>query len=330
MYTSIGITSNVQNERFSDARGSKAQISQLVGSSLYRAFADDSLKDEDNVAWVMTLDPGVRQDWIERIGWIRLVDRWAENELLDDRCCEFQQFRAGWEFLRDRGFVPPGHPRESMLTRMQGCWFGSKITRADVLAVKSWDIYLQAISTYHQPNLVVDSLEEYEQMLEHLAGRFFQILPFLSPDLWQAACYFGMLDQFYNNLRDLHEDAQQGICYFPREVLARFGVTREEILQSKCIRDRSYYQLIEFWLDEYLPRLRAKANGFIEAKGLHPSWQILRDWSLARYCRIEEIFRCCGFDYVCFPQYYWTAVAEDLKRWKLHSSTGVAWRSNPN
>ncbi|MBE9040793.1 squalene/phytoene synthase family protein [Oscillatoriales cyanobacterium LEGE 11467] len=298
------------------------QISQLVGSSLYRALADDSLKDEDNVAWVMTLAPSVRREWIERIGWIRLVDRWAENELLDDRCCEFQQFRAGWQFLCDRGFVPPGHPRESMLTRMQACWFGPGATRADKLAVESWDIYLQAISTYHQPNLVVESLEQYEQMLENLAGRFFQILPFLPPNLWQAACYFGMLDQFYNNLRDLHEDAQQGICYFPREILARFGVTREEILQLRCSGNRGYYQLIEFWLDEYLPRLREAANGFIEAEGLHPSWQILRDWSLARYRRIEDIFRCCEFNYACFPQYYWTAVADDLERWKL--------RTNPN
>ncbi|MDY6938121.1 MAG: squalene/phytoene synthase family protein [Cyanobacteriota bacterium] len=319
MYTSTTIDTNSHRTSVADVPPSTTHISQLVGSSLFRALADDSLKDEDNVAWVMVLSDRARREWIERIGWIRLVDRWAENELLDDRCCEFQQFRTGWQFLRDRGFVPPNHPREAMLARMKACWFGPLATRADALAVESWDSYIQGISTYHQPNLVVESLEEYERMLENLAGKFFQILPFLSPDCWQAACDFGMLDQFYNNLRDLHEDASQGICYFPSDVLAQFGITREEILQCRGFSNPGYNQLIEFWLDEYLPRLRHRANDLIEADGLHPSWQILRDWCLARYRRIETTFRRCKFDYVRFPQEYWAAVAEDLQRWKLRS-----------
>jgi phytoene synthase len=57
-------------------------VSYFVNSSSHRAIADDSLKDEDNAAWITTLPPDVRQIWIERVGWIRLVDRLAEQDLL--------------------------------------------------------------------------------------------------------------------------------------------------------------------------------------------------------------------------------------------------------
>ena len=52
-------------------------VASLVGSSHYAAVRDDSLKDEDNAAWVMELPDGERREWVERIRWIRLVDRLA-------------------------------------------------------------------------------------------------------------------------------------------------------------------------------------------------------------------------------------------------------------
>ena len=149
-------------------------------------------------------------------------------------------------------------------------------------------------------------------MLKDLGGAYFQILPFLSQPYWQAACYFGALDQFFNNLRDIQEDAQQGICYIPLDVLAQFDVTREEIIQQTAFQNPGYAKMMEFLLDHYLTGLRQKAYPLIMAEDLHPSWTILRDWSVHRYHRIERVFRDCNFDYTQFPKLYWSEVQQDL------------------
>lgn len=288
------------------------KISGLVGSSAYTAIADDSLKDEDNAAWVMELEPCVRDEWIERIGWIRLIDRLAENELVDAGSAEFRKFYSGWKWLLLWGRVKSGCAYQDVLTRISTRWFGASSTHIDRLSLWSWNRYMKAIARYHGQNLVVDTLAQYETMLKDLGGAYFQVLPFLAQQHWQGACYFGALDQFFNNLRDIQEDAQQGICYIPADVLSRFGVTREEILQQTACQNPGYPEMMQFLLDSYLTALQQKAYPLIMAEDLHPSWALLRDWSMHRYRRIERVFRECDFDYTQFPKRYWSEVQQDL------------------
>ncbi len=291
---------------------SLANISQLVGSSQYRAFADDELKDEDNAAWVMQLEPWVRDRWIQRISWIRRADRLAEQESMEASCSDFQVFRAGWQCLDTTGQIDPEIPHGEILSGIRACWFEGTQTKREQVAIAAWDDYLKALAIYHQPQLAIATLTEYEAMLGRLAGRFFQIFPFLTEVQQQTVTFLGIVDQFYNNLRDLREDARQGICYFPNQVLQRFEVSREDILQMRCFENPGYYKMIRFWLDDYLPQLRQRSNEFLTSPDLHPSWQLLKEWSLYRYQRIEQVFRQCQFNYAIFPQYYWAAVKQDL------------------
>lgn len=289
---------------------STQQISRLVGSSQYRAIADDSLKDEDNAAWVFQLEPSIQADWIERIGWIRLVDRLAEQDVIESGSDQFQQFYRNWKGLLETGSLLPGCTHYAVLSQMRDRWFTSPY---DWRSIDAWDRYVEAIATYHEPNLVLGSLAQYEAMLENLAGAFFQVLPFLSAKHYEAAAYLGIVDQFYNNLRDLREDAEQGICYFPVEVLAEFGLRREDLIQMRCLKHSGYQRMMRFWLNDYLPKLRGRACSLLEAPDLHPSWQLLRDWSLRRYERIERVFRRCQFNYVLASQVYWHEVRRDLR-----------------
>lgn len=328
----------------------RSAVARLVESSQYCAIADDSLKDEDNAAWVLELEPAVQREWIERIGWIRKVDRLAECELLGKESYtntdspSFLALHRAWKQLLAQGTLPVTDDRLGLLATIQQRWFatndrsgstqispelGDKGDRLDPLGddrsgdeidrlcIQAWDRYLDAILVYHTDDLRIATLADYETMLETLAGSFFQILPFLSPAQWEAAYHFGAVDQFYNNLRDIDEDARQGICYFPQEVLDRFGVARSQVLDRSCIGTPEFRAMMLFWLDDYLPKLRRRAFKLVLAQDLHPSWVILRDWSLHRYARIERVLRDCQFDFVAFQSVYWEAVVADLNRWQM-------------
>lgn len=284
-------------------------ISALVGSSCYRAVSDDASKDEDNAGWLLELDAPTRKEWIERISWIRLIDRLAEQELLYSGEPRFQRFLEEWNHLLTTGSLPTQCVFSEILTGIQAAWFG---TVPQPLPIQAWDDYVQAIAHYHSADLVIETLDSYEQMLVDLGGSLFRVLPYLSNRHRQAAEYFGVLDQFYNHLRDLREDAEQGICYLPTEILSQFGVSREEILQQTACQNPGYPKMMRFWLEDYLPQLRRKASQLLDADLLHPSWQILRDWSVYRYRRIELTFRQCQFDYGKFPEVYWQRVQADL------------------
>ncbi|GAP94484.1 squalene/phytoene synthase family protein [Leptolyngbya sp. NIES-2104] len=286
-------------------------VAELVGSSLHCAIADDALKDEDNAAWVLELDPEVRQAWIERIHWIRLADRLAESELVNGQPGPFQDFYAAWRWLKSTGTVQPAEAHRSLFESMHGRWFAQS-DPACQLSQEAWERYLTALDRYNRKNLVFETIEDYETMLRDLASSFFQVLPFLSTQTWHLVGSLGVVDQFYNTLRDLREDAEQGICYLPNELLDRFGVTRSEILELRAYENPEYRSMMEFWIYEYLPKLYRRAYPFILSPDLHPSWQILRDWSLNRYRRIERVMRHCDYDYVRFPQVYWQQVRRDL------------------
>jgi phytoene synthase len=284
-------------------------LAELVGSSRYRAVSDDALKDEDNAGWLMELDTATRRAWIERISWIRVIDRLAEQELLYAREPRFQKFLAEWNSLLATGELPAQCTFSDILLKIQAAWFGSVPQPA---SIQAWDDYVRAISHYHAADLVIDTLDDYEKMLGDLGGSLFQVLPFLPECHRQAAQHFGVLDQFFNHLRDLREDAEQGICYLPAELLERFGVTREEILQQTACQNPGYHKMMAFWLDEYMPQLRSKAYQLFDVYPLHPSWKLLRNWSTYRYRRIEVTFRQCGFDFTQFPEVYWKQVQVDL------------------
>ncbi len=287
---------------------SKPTIADLVGSSCYDALSDDALKDEDNAGWVMELESGIRDEWIERIGWIRLADRFAEQSFLYPEHSEFDQFMTDWQYLRLTGNVKPKCLHQDVLKRMQFCGLG----QLDNPISQSWSCYMEAISCYHVDNLIIGTFDEYEKMLADLAGSFFQVFPFLSEKHRQAASHFGILDQFYNHLRDLREDTERGLCYLPEDLLKDFNVDRNSILDQSACQDPRYFDMMTFWLDTRLEYLRLKARQFITAKDLHPSWNTLRDWSNHRYQRIEQVFRECNFNYVLFPDVYWSRVKDEL------------------
>lgn len=330
---------------------SQSVFSRLVGSSRYQAITDDALKDEDNAAWVMDLPPAIRDEWIQRIAWIRLIDRLAEEHficaadpvLADSQQAaeltlgqdssrspdlgpsrEFDQVYQDWKRLlaitpvpglgptAHRGAAASLNLTHPILTPIRDCWFQDPTDPLNQYSIQAWDQYIEAIATYHGSQLTIATLADYRTMLERLAGAFFQILPFLRIDQCKAAGQFGVVDQFYNNLRDLAEDAQQGICYFPTEVLVHFGVRRAAILDGSCCQQAGYQAMMRFWLDDYLPRLRRRAYRFILDDELHPSWQQLRSWSLHRYNRIEHVLRDCEFDFVAFAPRYWEAVRQEL------------------
>jgi phytoene synthase len=287
-------------------------ISDLIGSSQYKAVADDSLKDEDNAAWIMELERSVRNEWVERISWIRLVDRLAENELVDVNSSEFRKFYTGWKGLLIKGQIGPECTYRDVLTSIRDRWFRNSSSSINRLSIQSWDRFLEATARYHRSNLVIETLNQYTTMLESLSGSCFQLLPCLPEKYWQSAAAFGALDQFFNNLRDMQEDAEQGICYLPAELLSEFGISRDEILQLTACQNSNYSSMMQFWMDGYLPRLRQKTYDLMVAEDLPPSWEIWRDWSFHRYRRIERIFRGCQFDYTRFPRVYWFEVERDL------------------
>lgn len=287
-------------------------IAALVGSSCYEAFADDAAKDEDNAGWVLELENSLHQAWIERIRWIRLVDRLAEQDLLCAKESGFLTLLEGWRGLKQNGSPPLDNPHYAFLEEMRRAWFGQHGQAFDEGAIAAWDRYIGAIARYHKAHLTIETIQEYEQLLTDLGGAFFQTLPFLPPSQRQAASYLGMLDQFYNHLRDLEEDSAHGICYLPTELLEQFGVSREVILTHQIDTHPNYIPMMQFWLDDYLPRLRRKARPFITNEALHPSWQCLCEWSLYRYRRIETVFRKCNFDYIQFSQVYWPQVKAEL------------------
>lgn len=290
-------------------------IGELVGSSTYNAIADDSLKDEDNAAWVLYLPRQVRREWIEIFSWIRLIDRMAENEWTEGWGSRFQIFKIGWRTLLLSGFVMPDDYHAELLGRMHRRWFRRAGQASDQPSVTAWDEYVEATSEYHRSDMVFETLHDYEYMLEHLGGSLFQIFSFLTDAQRRAVRLFGMVDQFFNHIRDLQEDTAQGLCYFPAEVLDRFGLDRQEILDGSCLRHPGYRPMMNFWLNDYLPNLYARAEDFLNQKNFHFSWVIQKHWFLRRHRRLIRALRACDMDFRFATAAYYAEVKPNLSRW---------------
>lgn len=296
-------------------------IADLVGSSKYAAIADDSLKDEDNAAWVMFLPPEVAADWIEVISWLRLIDRMAENEWLEGWGSRLQIFRIGWRALLVTGQVLPDDYHADLLTKMHRRWFTGKRGVMDWSPIHAWDEYVDAISEYHRSDMVFETIEEYERMLSRLGGSLLQVCPLLSDSQRLTVRAFGVMDQFFNQLRDLEEDTAQNLCYFPADVLDRFGVDRQELIDRSCFKNDGYHRMMRFWLDDYLPTLYVRASEFLSLQNLHYSWRLLRHWWLRRYARIERGLRICNMDFCAANKLYFSEVKPNLSSWLQETFT---------
>src|SRR5712671_5447 len=180
-----------------------AWAASKFASSSHAALSDDALKDFDNAAWVRDLPASIRPAWVERIRAIRIADRLAENATLH-------------------------------VVRSTGDGVSETLEGACPAGQAAWTKYLAALRAYHGRDLRLRTIADHRRMLDRLSGSLLQLVPFLLPHHFAAIRAFGVLDQFFNNLRDLAEDAAQGICYFPEDVLARFGLRREDVVSGRC------------------------------------------------------------------------------------------------
>lgn len=306
--------------------GSSAlSISHAVGSSLHRALSDDALKDEDNAAFVRGLDPQVREEWLRRLRWIRLVDRLAENEWLEPAAGRFTRFCRSWQQFAATGRTEPEDPYARIVREMGQCWqrWDTPLLRDGARLVGqeasrpgtawAWEAYMAALVDYHRRDLRLSTLAEHDAMLGRLSGHLFQLIPFLTPAATEAIYAFGALDQFMNNLRDLEEDASHGICYLPEEVLGAWRIDRESLLAGSVLGQAGYRRMMSFWVDEHLPALRRRAAAFVEMDLPERSLELMRRWTLRRHARIERVLRDCDFDFRSFPAHYWTEVRCELR-----------------
>jgi phytoene synthase len=305
----------------------QVSIAELVGSSKYAAIADDSLKDEDNAAWVMFLPANFRLDFIELFSWIRQIDRMAENEWTEGWGSRFQIFKIGWRTLLLTQLVLPDDYHAKLLLRMRRRWFSRRSgEEPGVLpVVHAWDEYVEATAEYHRSDMVFDTISAYQWMLEHLGGSLFQIFSFLTEAQRRSVRAFGVVDLFFNHLRDLPEDTAQGLCYFPTDVLDRFGVDREEILNGSCLKNSGYVHMMHFWLNDYLPHLYRQAADFLNDNSLHFTWQILRHWFLRRHARLKRALLACGMDFRAATDMYYADVKPNLGTW-VEESFAIAGR----
>jgi phytoene synthase len=279
-----------------------AWAASQLASSTHAALGDDALKDVDNAGWVLDLAPSIQPVWLQRIRAIRLADRLAENQQLDRASRHFDGFTRG---------VGNGTPTLRPLA-VRGPPEGFRLPHVFAgegpAVLAAWSGYLAALRTYHRQDLRLPRLVDHREMLDRLSGSLFQLVPFLSPPQFEAIRGLGVLDQFFNNLRDLAEDAAHGISYFPEDVLARVGLRREDVLGDRWRSTAGWPKLMRFWLDEYLPELERGAARFVACDDLHPSVARLRSECRARYLRILHRFRAVGFDFRRFAEEYWREV----------------------
>jgi phytoene synthase len=276
--------------------------SKLIGSPNFDGFGDDSCKDEDNASWVLTLEKATQLKWIERLRWLRAIDRIAEQSFKIKDPAFYSSFITDFEILLDRKVLNPTsnyfpllqHVRDTMVPGQRGTM------------VESVSKFVSAVSKYHQIDAAaIETLADYQSMLENIGGNFFQTFPDIPHQLREPIFHFGALEHFYNNLRDLREDAENGICYIPGELLSRFSLTRTDILSLRASTRHNFQRLMEFLMSGLLLQLKLNAAEFIVAPIQEHSFILLRESCLRRHARIEYVIRVCNFDFVEFSAQYW-------------------------
>lgn len=275
-------------------------------SSALATGADDALKDLDNTWFLRGQPEDVRKAWFERIRILRLVDRLAEAERREPARPVFTEFHDAW-----RDYQVNGDPRGPIVDVFR-LWLLTTTTMSAVQNSWSFDVYLDTVWFYGSGQIENDDLEDHTAMLGCISGAMFQLFPYLADEHRIAVWHFGLVDGFWNNLRDIAEDSAAGLCYFPTDVLEQHGLTRDDVLTGRCIGTAGWEAMMRFWLDEYMPTLLERAQPFIEATGLHPSLEALRGWCMHRWRRVERVFRDVEYDYRAFQVLYWRRVREEL------------------
>jgi phytoene synthase len=289
-------------------------VSDLMRSGAFDGQTDDRLKDEDNVAWVMGLPDRVRDDWLSTLEWGRVADRLVESAVLgpagqrETGLEAFSAFSAAWARLR-RGTVPMTSQFGDLFVRLEERWRREGLAEPGLL---QWDRHLDALWHYRRPDEVILTMADYARSLHDLSGTFFQACPYQPAGLAEAVSALGALDQFFNNLRDLHEDTARGITYLPPDLLDRFGIGVTELPTLVERVDHRLERLFGYLLSTIVAELRLQAAPLFSASGLHESWHAMLHSVTTRHSRIEYAARQCRFDAVAFTTRYWPLAAADL------------------
>jgi phytoene/squalene synthetase len=289
-------------ERFAFGFSTPHALVRELGSSDHAAIGDDHAKDLDSIRFVVPLPPEERACWMRRLRWIRAADRLAENERLHPGESRFSDFLDAWQ-MAQRGRRLARGCRDAELIREV-----RRELRKEPPALEAFSGYLEALDEYTWRDVSIATLAEHDTMLDRVSGNLFAFMPYLSDAQRRTIRGFGMLDHFYNNLRDLAEDGAQRICYFPHEVLAKFSIDERDVRTGAAVARPSWSGLMHFWLDEYLPTVRDRARPFLEDRKLAPSVASMRADFLGRYARVLFHFRDSGFDPAVFTRRYWQGV----------------------
>ncbi len=288
-------------------------VSDDIYSSEFSSTTDDSLKDEDNVAWVMQLPERVAKKWIAYLQFVRIPDRLLERDTFrkpkNNYSYTFSDFAQEWRQIRQNGKVNSKSPFVFLFEQLKKRWAREKLTEEDL---KTWDLYLESLARYVKPGVIIHDEQEYEKALYGLSGTFFQGLPY-APSMYRREIgHLGILDQFYNNLRDLYEDTVRGISYYPTTLLGDYGIRRNELESLVSQPDDRFIRLNEYLLADFAARLKSETARLLSANGLHTSWRIgLRNTAI-RHTRTEYVFRRVGFNAQRLNEVYWDYVRADL------------------
>jgi hypothetical protein len=255
---------------------------------IMRALSDDTLKDAANLAFLDQLPPTAQRVWRQRARWLRTVDQLAENQLLQPEVRRFDRFVDTFRCLG-----------ESDELALQIRFSLSPIQR------DAFDLYLEGLYETSRYRARIDTIDQHDAMLRRVS-HLFAVLPDLDADDAALIVDFGALDMAYNNLRDVDEDLRHGVCHFPADALARFGLDPTTLHPGRTLS-----AFLRWWVAEQLPVLRGRATPFLR-RLVHPSVAAMRDACLARYGQIEHDLRAAQYDPSLFSVIYWERVRRAL------------------
>lgn len=286
-------------------------VSDYIASSKSYDQTDDSLKDEDNASWIMQLPADDTKKWISVLHWVRLADRLLERDRLQSSgtTYTFSKFLDDWKKTRS-GVSIEDSEHAALFGELQKLWKEEGLAESDLTA---WDLYLESLEKYTQPGIIINDMDDYKKVLYGLSGTFFQAFPFKPKEYHKEAGILGILDQFYNNLRDLHEDSARGVYYFPETLLQKFSISRVELPKLVKKPDQRFVDMNEFLLTSFVPKLKAEAAAILNAENLHWSWKLMIKNNFHRYNRIEYVFRLVEHNAARFGTSYWDHVRADTR-----------------
>jgi 15-cis-phytoene synthase len=198
------------------------------------------------------------------------------------------------------------------------------IAAALVDTVNRWHIplaHFEAFLKSMRMDLTVTEYQTYEDLYEYVYGSAavigLQMVPILEPtsdDAYEPAKDLGVAFQLANFIRDINEDLDRGRIYIPLEDLAKFGVSKTDLLERKLTEP--IRELIKF----EIARVRELEQKSIPGiKLLSPASQPCIDAARILYCGIVEAVE--DIDYQVFNK---RAKVNNFQRIRV---AGKAWLS---